>query len=277
MLLVVDKKMSIWFISMLIIVCLMVTGCNEPTPSKNQIKVGTITGPDTELMKVAQVVAKKRYNLEIKIVEFSDYAMPNTALNDGSIDANMFQHIPYFEEAKKARHYDLTMIGKTFIFPMGLYSEKIHTIDQVSEGATIAVPNDPTNETRALLLLQKTGLITLKPGVGLDLNSMSIENNPKKLVIKPLNAAQLPRVLPDVVLAAITNTYAIPAGLNPKKDALFLEGADSIYANIVVIRTKDKNDPRFQQLLQALHSPEVLVKAKELFNDQAIPAWEVTK
>ncbi len=260
---------------------ILISACSQQK-SANEIKVGTISGPETQLMETAKDVALKKYGLQVDIVEFSDYNMPNTALNDGSIDANMFQHQPYLDQVIKDKHYDLVAVGKTFIYPMGIYSSKINSINDVHMKDIVAIPDDPSNEARALLLLQKAGLITLKAGVGATATPLDIASNPKQLQVKELDAAQLPRVLPDVVLAVINTNYAIPAGLMPNppkgvkpssKDALVVEGSDSLYANLVVVRTADKNNPQFKELVDALHSPEVLQAAQQLFNGQAIPAW----
>jgi D-methionine transport system substrate-binding protein len=240
---------------------------------KNTLKIGTIAGPETELMEVAQQVAKNKYNLDLEIVEFTDYIQPNAALNDGSIQANMFQHQPYLEQQIKDRQYKLIAIGKTFVYPMGIYSSKVKAPQEIPTGAIIAIPNDPSNEGRALLLLQKAGLIHLKASAGLFATPNDIEKNPKKLVFKELDAAQLARSLPDVTAAAINTNYAIPSGLSPMTDAIFHEGPDSPYANIIVIRSDAQNDPRMKQLVSAFQSDEVLSAAKKIFNDQAIPAW----
>lgn len=247
-------------------------GCQDKG-SDNRLKVGTISGPETDLMVVAKKVAKDQYNLDIKIVEFSDFAIPNAALADGSINANVFQHLPYLEQANADRGYNLISVGKTFIYPMGIYAKKLHSMDDIPNGATIAIPNDPTNEARALLLLQKAGLITLKSGKGAKASAMDIAGNPKKLKIKPLNAAQLQRVLPDVDLAVINTNYAVPAGLYPNKDAIYLEGQDSLYANIIVVREQDKDNPKIKELVAAIQSEPVKDKAAELFQQQAIVAW----
>ncbi len=242
--------------------------------NQNTIKVGVIAGPETELLEVAKETAKKNYGLDIKIIQFTDYVMPNEALADGSIDANMFQHVPYLEAAIKSKGYRLAVVGKTFIYPMGIYSKKIKAIDQLPEGATVAVPNDPSNETRALLLLQRAGLIKLKPPVNNLLTLQDITENPKNIKIKELDAAQLPRVLNDVDLAAINTNYAMVSGLLPSRDALFIENSDSPYANVLVVREGDQNKKQFQELLQAIQSQAVINKANQLFQDQAIAAWE---
>lgn len=254
---------------------LLLTHCmqSKPRPA-NEIRVGTIAGPETQLMEVAKNIAAQRHHLDVKIVEFTDYVLPNQALADGSIDANMFQHLPYLEKTIAAKGYKLSPIGKTFIYPMGIYSNKITKLSQLKNGSTVAIPNDPSNESRALALLEKAGLITLKTGTHPHGTLQDIADNPKQLKIKELNAAQLPRVIADVDLAAINTNYAMIVGLIPSRDALILENKDSPYANIVVVRTEEKDDPKFQQLIEALHSPEVLSKAEKLFQGQAIPAWD---
>ncbi len=263
------------FCLLLFIALFSIVGCQKNTSPTNTIKVGTIAGPETELMEVAKKVAAEKYHLNIDIIEFNDYTLPNTALNDGSIDANMFQHLPYLEASITAHKYQLTSIGKTFIYPMGAYSNKIKSIQQLRENAVVAIPNDPSNSARALLLLNKVGIIELRPGVTTQAITTDIINNPKHIEIREIDAAQLPRILPDVDLAIINSNYAVPSGLYPFRDALFIEGTDSEYANIVVVRTKDKDDARYVYLMKALHSPEVVAKAKELFKLQAIPAWDL--
>lgn len=254
-------------------ITLTLTGCQEKPKAVNVIKVGTISGPETQLMTVAKAVAQKRYGLDVEVVEFSDYTMPNAALNDGSIDANMFQHKPYLDAAIKAKQYPIVAVAKTFIYPMGIYSNKIKNIKEIKPHATIAIPNDPSNEARALLLLSKAGLITLTANAGATATLANIKSNPKKLHFKELDAAQLPRVLPDVTAAVINTNYAVPAGLNPDKDSIFLEDKKSPYANLVVVKIVDRNNPNVKKLIDALHSPEVIEESHTLFQGGALPAW----
>lgn len=255
------------------IIIITLTACNQDSSTSSSLKVGTISGPETQIMEVAKQVAKDKYGLDIKIIEFTDYLEPNTALNDGSIDANVFQHQPFLDQQIKDRHFKLIAVGKTFIYPMGIYSHKLTSLQQVSQGALVAIPNDPSNEGRALLLLEKAGLIHLKPNAGMYATVFDIQDNPKKLRIKELDAAQLARSLIDVDLAVINTNYAIPAGLSPTKDAILHEDKDSPYANIIVVRENETTDPRIKQLVESLQSQAVLDAAKKLFNDQAIPAW----
>lgn len=258
-----------WKKILLLTCCFLLTACE--TQDKNILKVGTIAGPETQLTEVAAKVATAA-GLQIKIVEFTDYIQPNAALNDGSIDVNVFQHTPYLAEQIKTRHYNLVAVGKTLIYPMRIYSSKIKTLQAIPKGAIIAIPNDPSNEGRALLLLQKAGLIKLKAHVGLLATPNDIQANPQQLVFKELDAAQLARSLPDVTAAAINTNYAMPAGLTAQ-DAIFTENTDSPYANLIVVRSSEMHDPRIKQFVAAFHSEAVKQAAQKIFHDQAIPAW----
>lgn len=257
----------------LILTCTLIVACSEAVDSKHVLKVGTIAGPETELMETAKRLARDRYQLDIQIIQFSDYILPNVALNDGSIDVNIYQHLPYLDTAKKLHNYKFISIGKTFIYPMALYSKKHQDLSSIGKKAVIAIPNDPSNSARALLLLEDAGLIKLKNHQPTQISPADISYNPMDFQIKELDAAQLPRVLSDVDIAAINTNYAVDAGLLPKRDSLFLEKADSPYANIIVIRAADKDDERFKMLLDVMHSREVIGHAKKLFQEQAIPAW----
>ncbi len=253
---------------------LLLSACGQKIKDANVIKVGTIDGPETALMEVAKQVAQKKYGLTIKIVTFTDYNLPQAAVDDGSIDANMTVHLPFLEAAIKARGYKIIPIGKTFVYPMGVYSQKIKSLDQLPAGASVAIPNDPSNEARALLLLAKAKLITLSDNNNVTATPRDIINNPKNLKFSEVDTAVVARTLPDVTIAVINTNYAIPAGLMPSKDAIYLESADSPYANIVVVRTSEKDKKQFHELIEALHSKEVLAIAKKLFKGQAIPAWK---
>lgn len=240
-------------------------------PSSNTLIVGTISGPETELVNVAKEVAFKKYGIKIKIVEFNDYNLPNAAVEDGSLDANVYQHLPYLQSAINEHGYHLEAIGKTFVYPVGIYSKKINHLEDLPEKAIIALPNDPSNESRALLLLQQAKLIKLnnKPLVSVH----DIIENPKQFSFKLLDAAQLPRILPDVEVAVINTTFAIPAGLSPSRDALYAEGKDSSYANLIVVRNNSEKKEQLGYFVKAMNSNEVKIKAKEIFGDAAIPAW----
>lgn len=249
------------------------TGCQTSQTAKNQeITVGVTAGPHAEIMEAVKKVAAKD-GLTIKIVEFNDYIQPNVALNSGDILSNSFQHQPYLDNIVKDRKYDLVAVAKTVIFPMGIYSNKIKNISELKDGATVAIPNDPTNGARGLLLLQKQGLITLKPGNDATVSVADILSNPKNLKITELDAAQIPRSLADLDAAAINSNYAMTAKLNPSKDALVLEDGQSPYANIIAVRTKDKENPLVQKLIKAYHSDEVKAFVTEHFQGAGISAW----
>jgi D-methionine transport system substrate-binding protein len=262
------KKINKIFYISLASFCLI--NCNHKQ-SPDTLIVGTISGPETELVDVAQKVAKSQYGLNIKIVEFSDYNLPNEALQDGTLDANVYQHLPYLQESIKAHKYKIKAIGKTFVYPAGIYSKKHNSLRSIPMNGIIAIPNDPSNETRALLLLSKARLISFKYKSEPSINN--IVSNPKKLRFRELDAAQLPRVLEDVDAAVINTNYAIPAGLRPSVDAVYVENKNSPYANLIVVRENNNKEENLKLLVKSLNSQEVKAKAKEIFGDGAIPAW----
>lgn len=238
----------------------------QAAPVQKPLRLGTMDGPETQLAEEAAEVALRQYNLPIKIVTFTDYNVPNAALSQGDIDVNAFQHMPFLEQQIKSRNYQLAVVGKTFVYPIGLYSQRVKSVNEIPNGAKIAIPNDPSNEARALLLLQKAGLITLAANAGTNATPLDIKSNPKSLKIVELEAPQLPRSLDDVTAAVINNTFVKNAGLTIK-DAIFKEGSDSPYANLIVVRKQDVNDPRFKQLVDAFHAPEVVDEATKLFGE----------
>lgn len=254
---------------LLIVLSSILLACGKPDP--NTLVIGTIAGPETELVRAAQQVAKQQFGLNIKIIEFSDYNLPNEALMDGTLDANVYQHLPYLQAAIAAHHYPFEVIGRTFVYPAGLYSNSIKTLQALPNKALIALPNDPSNEARALLLLNKAGLITLKTSQSTSIND--IITNPKQLRFKELDAAQLPRVLEDVDAAVINTSFAIPAGLKPTRDAILIEDKQSPYANLIVVRHNNHKQKQLRLLVKALNSQAVQEKAQQLFDDAAIVAW----
>ncbi|UYG01395.1 MULTISPECIES: MetQ/NlpA family ABC transporter substrate-binding protein [unclassified Halomonas] len=236
------------------------------------IKMGTVAGPETEVMQVAARIAKDEYNLDVEIIEFTDYVTPNAALADGSLDANAYQHAPYLETMNSDRGYDLVAAGYTFVYPIGAYSEKYESLDELPDGAQIALPNDPTNEGRSLILMHNEGLITLNDPENLEATPIDIAENPRDFRFREIEAAQLPRILPDVDMAFINNTFAQPAGLS-LDDALVREGAESPYVNLIAVRSGDEEREEIQQLVDAYQRDEVIEKAEELFQGGAVPGW----
>ena len=250
----------------------LISGCGQ-SEQDNHIKVGAIAGTEAQVVEVAKKVAKEKYGLEVEIVSFSDYVTPNVALNDGSIDVNAFQHKPYLDAQIKDRGYKLVAVGNTFVYPIAGYSKKIKSIDELKAGSQIAVPNDPTNLGRSLLLLQKQGIIKLKADVGLNGTVLDIVENPKQVKIVELEAAQLPRSLDDVDLAIINTTYASQIDLLPTLDGLFVEDKDSPYVNLVVARENNKDAQKVKQFVQAYQSEEVFKAAQELFHGGVVKGW----
>ena len=228
------------------------------------ITIGVTPFPHKDIMMVVKgLLAKEGYNLEIK--EFTDYVQPNMALAEKSLDANFFQHIPYLENMNKEKNLKLTWVAKVHIEPLGLYSKKIKTLAELKDGDVLAVPSDPTNCARALRLLEANGLIKVKEGELV--TAKDIIENPKNLEIKEIEAAQLPRTLEDVTAAVINTNFAGEAGLIPSKDAIVIEGKDSPYANVVAVRTEDKNSPEIKALVKAANSKEV----KDYINKVLVP------
>jgi D-methionine transport system substrate-binding protein len=239
----------------------------------NYIKVGVEAGPEYIIAQKVQEIAKQKYGLTVELVQFNDYIMPNTALDQGDLDANAFQTKAFLDEQTKLRGYHFSIVGKTFIYPMAAYSKKIRSIDELQEGATIAIPNEVSNGSRALLLLEKVGLIKLKENIKIP-QVVDIIRNDKKIKIVELEAAQLPRVLDDkqITFAIINNNFAAQAGLL-LKDGIFAEGKDSPYVNLIVSREENKNDDKIKKFVQAYQTDEVLAVAEREFKGGAIKGW----
>ena len=229
-----------------------------------EIKVGVTPFPHKDIMNVVkQLVAKEGYDL--KIVEFTDYVTPNTALAEKALDANFFQHVPYLENTNKEKGYDLAWVAKIHIEPLGLYSKKIKKIGELKKGAQVAIPNDATNCARALRLLEKSGLIKVKAGELV--TAKDVTENPKNLKIRELDAAQLPRASHAVDAADINSKFALEPGLSAAQEAIVIEGKDSPYANVLVVRGADKDTPAVKALVKAANSKEV----KEYINKNLVP------
>jgi D-methionine transport system substrate-binding protein len=218
------------------------------------IVVGVTPFPHKDIMLTAKpLLEKEGYTLELK--DFSDYIQPNVNLAEGYLTANFFQHIPYLENMNAEKRLGLAWVAKVHIEPLGLYSKKIKNLNELKNGDTVAVPNDPTNCARALRLLAANGLITLKEGELV--TAKDVEKNPRGLTIIELEAAQLPRTLVDVTASVINTNFAAEAGLVPSRDAIIIEGKDSPYANVIAVREADKDTPAVKALVKAVQSTEV--------------------
>ncbi len=253
---------------------------SEATASDTTITVGASPTPHAEILSgpVKELLEKEGYTLEV--VEFTDYVLPNTALEEGELDANYFQHTPYLESFNEENGTHLAAVTAVHYEPFALFSDKVASVKEISDGATVAVPNDTTNEARALLLLEQEGLIKLDEGAGVTATPKDIVENPKNLQFEEIEAANLPNVLPDVDLAAINGNYAISAGLS-LDDALATEDASSLgattYANVLVVREGEENDPKIVALAAALTSPETYKFIEETYDGAVVPTFEVAE
>lgn len=235
-------------------------------------KIGVTAGPHAQILEFVKDVAAKD-GLKLEVIEFSDYVQPNAALAAGDLDGNSYQHLPYLDAQNKDRGYTLASVGYTITFPMGIYSKKVKTLDELKNGARVGIPNDPTNGGRALLVLQSQGILKLKADAGLKATPLDIVENPKKLNIVELDAAQLPRSLSDLDAAAVNGNYAASAGLNPVTDAIAIEDAKGPYANVIAVRSQDKDQAWVTKLVKAYHSPETKKFVTDTFKNSVIASW----
>src|SRR5574344_850262 len=230
----------------------ILAGCSKKT-NVNVITVGATPEPHAAILNlIVDDLAKE--GITLKVQEFTDYVTPNEAVESGEIDANFFQHLPYMNTFNDEKGYHLVSVVGVHIEPLALYSKKYSSYKDLPNGSTVAIPNDPTNEGRALLLLQSAGLITLDSKAGLTAVPTDIIDNAKNLKFREIEAASLPRVLQDVDAAVINGNYAIPAGLIASKDGLFVEGSDSPYVNIITVKYGRQNDKAIQALAKACTS-----------------------
>ncbi|GGH84353.1 D-methionine transport system substrate-binding protein [Pullulanibacillus pueri] len=268
------------FALILVLVLIVTAACGSSKESKNEsssssgkettVKVG-ISPAELPTWNLVKKLAAKE-NINIKIVKFSDYVQPNIALNNGDIDLNAFQTVIYFDAFKEQHHLDLTAIGTTAIWPMGIYSKKVKDIKDIKDGDQIIVPNDATNLSRALALLQKAGLIKLSSKFTGTEGMESIKENPKHLKITPVEAGQTPRGLDDATASIINCDMAINAGLNPTSDPIFHEDAsNNAYVNIIAAHTKNKDNKTYQKIVDIFQKKEVSDFIKKQYKGAAIP------
>lgn len=280
------RRLATLVLGSLVSLSLLVTGCGNNTSSNTAsnagntankqvvLKVGATPKPHAEILEhIKPELAKQGIDLQIQV--YNDYVVPNTALDAGEIDANFFQHQPYLDTFIKDRGMKLVSIGQVHLEPMGLYSKKTTKIDEFKAGDTIAIPNDPSNGGRALVVLEKAGLIKLKDGVGVKATVQDIVSNPKEFKISTIDAAQLPQVLTDPKTAAsvINTNFALVGGLNPK-DALIIEEAkDNPYSNIVAVKADRKDDANLQKLIKALTSDDVKKFIEDTYKGSVVVAF----
>ncbi|MFF3712840.1 MetQ/NlpA family ABC transporter substrate-binding protein [Streptomyces phaeochromogenes] len=234
--------------------------------------VGATAVPAGEVLSYIKKDLAAKNGLDLEIKEFTDYVLPNTALQEGSLDANLYQNKPYLDDFNKSKGTELVPVVDAYLPPMGVYSKKVQDVSELADGVTVAVPNDITNEGRALKLLASEGVITLKEGAGTTASPADIVKNPKNLKFKELEPAQLPRSLDDVAAAVINNNYAQDAGLSPAEDAILLESAkNNPYANLLAVKKGNEDDPRVEKLAKLLTSPEVTKFIKDKYQGSVLP------
>lgn len=273
-----------FFAAITLAATLLLTGCggggdkttDKPADKPAQevtLKVGATPVPHAELLQHIKSDLKAE-GINLEIIEFNDYVQPNIALNDKELDANFFQHEPYLNDFIK-EHTDIKLknAGGIHIEPMGIYSKKVQHITEITPGDSVSIPNDPTNGGRALLLLQKAGLIQLKEGVNETATVQDIVDNPRNLLIQEVEAAQLPRTLEDVTISVINTNFAMNADLNPMSDALFIEDKTSPYVNIIAVREGDENRDDIKKLLNALKSEKIKKFIMEKYKGAIVPAF----
>lgn len=261
---------------------LLISGCGSSTNNASSsgagsskvevLKVAANPVPHAEILnQIKPLLAKE--GIDLQVVEFTDYIQPNMALSSKEVDANFFANVPYQNNFNKDHGTNFVSFAPVHIEPLAIYSKKIKDLKDLPNGAKVAIPSDPTNSARALLLLQSAGLVTLKDPTGLTNTPFDVTSNPKNIQITELEAAQIPRSIEDLDAAAINANYALPAGLNPTKDGLFVEKADSPYANLLSVNPGDENKPAIQKLAKALQSPEVKKFIEEHYKGAIIPAF----
>ncbi|HBM76032.1 MAG TPA: methionine ABC transporter substrate-binding protein [Clostridiaceae bacterium] len=278
-------KRIIKFLSLILATLLLFTGCGTKSAANKsaddakqaekkttKLVVGATPSPHAEILNLIKPDLKEK-GIDLEVKEFNDYVTPNVALNDKQLDANFFQHTPYMEEFEKEKNIKLVAVAKIHVEPMGAYSKKLKSKDEIKDGATIAIPNDATNEGRALLLLQKQGLIKLKDESGLTQTPKDITENPKNLKFSELEAPQLPRVIQDVDLAIINTNFALKGNLDPLKDTIFSEDKDSPYANVITTRPDNQDDPAIKELVKALQSDKVRKYLEDTYKGAIVPAF----
>lgn len=251
---------------------LSLAACGEKPADTTVLKVAASSTPHAEILAVVKDTLAEQ-GIDLQVTEYTDYVIPNTAVEEGAEDANYFQHVPYMEDFNTKNGTHLANAGGVHIEPMGIYAGKCASLEALTDGATIAVPNDATNEGRALLLLQAQGLITLKDDAGLDATPNDIAENPKNLRFLELDAAMLPNGVTEVDLSVINCNYALEAGFNPVEDALAIESADSPYVNIISVKEGHEQDPAIVALVEALHSDAVRDFINETYKGAVVPAF----
>ena len=279
---------KLWTIALALVLCLSLAACGgndtaaeEPAPEDAAVEetvesvtlnVAASPTPHAEiLLECVDILAEQ--GITLKVNEYGDYIVPNTAVEEGDEDANYFQHVPYLDNFNAENGTHLVSVAGVHVEPMGIYAGMTASLEELADGAVVAVPNDVTNEARALLLMEAQGLITLSEEAGLEATPKDIVENPKNLEFKELEAAMLPNILSEVDIAVINVNYALQAGFNPVEDALAIESADSPYVNILVVKEGNEENPAIAALIEALHSDAVRDFINEKYAGAVVPAF----
>ncbi|ACZ08979.1 Methionine-binding lipoprotein metQ precursor [Sebaldella termitidis] len=245
---------------------------NPEAQKEQKLVIGATPTPHAEILEqVKEELKKEGVDLEIKI--FDDYVLPNRLLGEKTLDANYFQHVPYMEEFAQKNNMELVAVAKIHVEPLAVYSKSVKDLSELPEGADVLIPNDPTNRGRALILLDKSGIIKLKDNQKLDSTIEDIAENPKKLKVTALNADQIPTRLGEVGAAVINGNFAMKNNLNPLTDSIFIEDKDSPYANVITVLKGNENDERVQKLVKALQSEKIKKFIEEKYQGSVVPAF----
>jgi D-methionine transport system substrate-binding protein len=269
------KILSLVLTTIVTITLLAGCGAKETTSTKKAdapLKVGVTGGPHEQVAEKVKEIAKSK-GLDIELVVFNDYVQPNKQLFEKQIDVNIYQHEPYLVKFNEDQKMNLVKIANAVNFPMGAYSQKIKNLDELKQGDKVSLPNDPTNEARALILLESAKVIKLKAGVGVKATIQDIVENPKQIKFIELEAAMIPRSLSEVTAAAINTNFAMEAKLNPVKDSIFIEPKDSPWVNVIVARPDNKDDARIKKLVEAYQSEEIKKFIDTTFQGSVIPGF----
>lgn len=271
------KKMKKFILASLLSCLVLLTACGQKaSPDQeagdNKIRLGVSPVPHEEIIKALEPEFKKA-GLDVEVTTFDDYVMPNLALDQGDLDANFFQHAPYLDDFIKERGVKLANLGAVHLEPIGFYSDKYKSVDELKDGDEILIPNDATNGGRALILLEKAGVIKLNDPSNLAVTEKDITENPKNLKFTALDAPSIPRSYKDVAGAVINSNYALGAGLNPLKDSLLIEDKDSPYANIVAVRQGEENKEKFKKFMKVLHSEACRKFIEEKYEGSILPSF----
>ncbi|MFC4022370.1 MetQ/NlpA family ABC transporter substrate-binding protein [Oceanobacillus longus] len=270
------KKLG--FILSIILLVGVLAACGDDTSdsstiSEDKLVVGVTAGPHEQIVEVAAEVAAEN-GLDVEVKVFSDYVLPNSALSEGDLDTNSYQHGPFLDQFNEDHETDLVPVGKTILNPMGVYSETYESIEDLPDGAKFGLPNDPTNGGRALFILEEAGIITLEEGKEETASIYDIVDNPKNLEFIELDAAQIPNQLSEVDAAAINTNFALGAGINPKENSILLESTNSPYVNFIVVRAENENDPVIEKFVNAYQSDKVKAFIEEEFQGSVLASWD---